>query len=142
MFEFILGLCILFIAEYIGDFLLQSRKMALNKSKDGSYLREHLVRISLILSLAAVILKLSSFGAASIAIICLIIPNAICHGIQDWYIWNGYKKIVAKKEKDIERFVKERLYAEDKLFYDFIGLDRLLHILTMTILYSLFFTGV
>lgn len=142
MFEFVFGLCVLFIAEYISDFLLQSRKMALNKSRDPSYLREHLVRLSLLIITGAILLKLLGFVAAAHAIILLVIPNALLHGIQDWYIWNGYKSLVTKREKDVQKFVQEKLYAEDKLFYDFIGLDRLLHILTMTILYGLLFIGV
>ena len=155
MFEFVFGLCALLIANYVGDFLFQSREMALAKSSDHRVMINHLFCIGVALAIAAVSLKFI-FPIAAGTIISLALPYLLLHGIQDWFIWRGYKKIAHKRllkrlvtdgnsstDKGMEyltkQFVEKREYAEDKVFYDFIGGDGLLHTLALIILYSLIF---
>ena len=141
-----LGLIIILIAEYIGDFLLQDRETALNKSKDLSYLISHMNSIAMVLIIVVGVLKFSGVitGLATpfVALYCLL------HGIQDWFIWRGYKLHVIKKlgftgmdldHPPIKKELEEFKYYEDKAFYDTIGLDRLLHVIALVILYGVFF---
>jgi hypothetical protein len=75
----------------------------------------------------------------------------LLHGIQDWFMWRSYKwtvKYRLKKEwgKHLYKFltiepetwfdrkVKTYKYWEDSKFYDTIGLDQLLHFITITLL--------
>ena len=44
----------------------------------------------------------------------------------------GLTTFEKKRTEALSAFYSDKLYAEDKLFYDFIGLDNLLHILTLT----------
>jgi hypothetical protein len=159
----IIPLLIILIAEFVGDFLLQSREMALNKSKEIKVLLMHLYYIasSLIISFG---LASIWFAIPFIATFKFVILYCLIHGIQDWFIWNGYKllvhlRIVKKTEKELkekhngmlpsytaaliqqrlENFVENKEHAEDKAFYDTIGLDRLLHVATIIILYGVFF---
>lgn len=79
----------------------------------------------------------------------------LIHGIQDWFIWKGYEQVVKTRlwneasvknspidfherlKERTELFLKNREYAEDKVFYDIIGLDRLLHVITLVVLYGM-----
>jgi len=146
---------VILIAEYVGDFLLQSREMALNKSKNIHCLMRHLIAIFCCIAITGTGLGLPAVYLAA----CYV----VIHGVQDWYIWKGYKYLIYKRfknkaenEKDIdglysedfshnqsiqycELFEKDRDYAEDKLFYDTIGLDRTMHVITLTLLYGVFF---
>lgn len=135
----------------MGDFLLQDRETALNKSKSFKYLGQHLFAIFCCIAATGLGLGMPAVYLAG----CYI----VVHGIQDWYIWNGYKYLVMRrilnkvktipnltqvaKETYIQQksivFEMEKEYAEDKVFYDTIGLDRLLHVITIVILYGVFF---
>lgn len=153
MIEIILPLITLLIAEFVGDFLLQDREMALKKSSDLKFLAKHLFAIFVVMAATGL-----GFGMPSVYLAgCYV----IIHGIQDWYIWNGYKYLVGKrlmkevkddlsklvtndKEQElfqarVSSFEASREYAEDKVFYDTIGLDRVLHIVTIVVLYGVFF---
>lgn len=159
----LIPLIIILIAEYVGDFLLQSREMALNKSKKITTLLMHLYCIGCCLIIG--------FGAVSYwyvipLMVALKFTGLYClvHGVQDWFIWKGYGAIVHRRimkqieaggkvgctptdgfqvknlfDISITAFMRDKDYAEDKVFYDIIGLDRLLHILTLVILYGVFF---
>jgi hypothetical protein len=41
-------------------------------------------------------------------------------------------------ERRIKSFIERKEYAKDKMFYNFIGLDSLLHAITIILLYNLF----
>lgn len=131
----------LLLLEYIGDFLLQSRYIALNKSKNLKVLGFHGLAIFLCLSIPAFWLGGS--------VIYLAGAYTLIHCVQDWYIWNLYKYLLSKrfKKEKIGYSFKTRAYlfelnkeyAEDKLFYDIIGLDRFLHIITLILLWNYFY---
>ena len=137
----IYNLCILFVLHFISDFLLQSRETAKNKSIQFSYLAGHCWTIFFV-TLFGTILLTSLNGIQSIALCVL---NALIHGMIDWNIWKGYKLYLAKKlgptrdeiknpllrkEITIDR-MKRFAYWEDHWFYATIGLDQLLHALTI-----------
>ncbi len=150
-------LIMLLVAEYVGDFLLQDREMAVNKSKHIPTLLLHLLAIFICIAATGL-----GFGWASVYVAgCYI----VVHGIQDWFIWNGYKWSVGKRlkkeakedlgtigsegrpwyneEERLERITKAYIgnneYVDDKVFWDTVGLDRLLHIITLIILWGVFF---
>ena len=109
----------LFILHFIADFLLQSRQIATKKSENFRYLSEH----CLILLFTFVL----GIGWISNGVL-LSLTNMIVHGIIDWNIWRVYKK---GKSWDFE-------YWKDATFYTIIGLDQLLHGLTLIVLNKLF----
>ena len=126
----ILSIFLFLILEYIGDFLLQDREMAINKSSDIRELITHVATIVVILNLVGVVGIF--LDKTEIAILIPVgVLYGIFHAIQDWYIWRLYKYIRRNEDKNFK-------YYEDKLFYDFIGLDRLLHIITGITLIGVF----
>lgn len=101
-------------------------------------------------------------GAAFFSVI-----NGVLHGLCDWNIWKGYKYLVHRRftkeieerrkdvkydgrpqwsKKDLKFFYDEKIrifktfkhYAEDPWFYNTIGLDRLIHVSTIILLYFWF----
>lgn len=127
-------LCLVFVLHFIADFLLQSREMGTKKSSEFKWLARHLQIQFLIFTI--VLTFIVGFPKAYV----FAISNAAIHGIIDWYIWRGYKYFVMKR---IERNPSHELlsgtygttgqwkYYEDHWFYSTIGLDQLLHGLTM-----------
>lgn len=159
----LLPLIILLVFEYIGDFLWQDREMAQEKSKDPLALASHLCRIGATLLLSILVLMMLGVAITPFAGYAFVCSYLLLHGIQDWFIWRGYAKIAQKRflkeykddpfkelvggenhtlksylEGRARLFMSTRAYAEDKVFYDFIGLDRLLHVATLIILYGIF----
>ena len=138
-----INIILILIAEYIGDFLLQDREMALNKSKDIKVLLKHLRKIGAMLFIPLIFMLPIYNVLLFIGVYCLV------HGIQDWFIWKGYGLIVYRRFKvnkshnqtmeRCEKFVLNKEYADDKVFYDVIGLDRLLHVITLVVLCGIFF---
>lgn len=116
-----MNLLLLLISHYIGDFILQSRKIATTKSSKLSSLFIHLTIIYCSLIPITLYLKVSLF-----------IPLLYCtlHGIQDWFIWKGYKIIHSIQLRTA--------YYEDHLFYSTIGFDQLLHTIILLYLYQFF----
>jgi len=109
-----LAIIVFLVFDFIGDFLLQSRWVATNKSKDNEALGVHFAYIATTSFLAFWIVGAGFWKSIPIAL-----GYTIVHCIQDKYLWTLYKEI--KIDDDFK-------YYEDKLFYTFIGLDRLLHV--------------
>jgi len=155
--ESIAILILILIAEYVGDFLLQDRDVAARKSKEFSALFTHAVYLFISLSVV-------SLFVGSSMILFAIVYTAI-HAFQDHFIWRIYYRIIRnrfsreveaakiKGNKYTDNYVKNQVnvmianftadnkYAEDKVFYDIIGLDRLLHVTTIVILWRMFFVN-
>ena len=110
----------LIAAHFIGDWALQSRKMAMGKSSSKRILVNHISIVSLIL-----LLVLIPFNVPATEVIVKLGINAIVHGIIDWNIWSFYKK---DKPSNFE-------YWKDKGFYDTIALDQFLHLGTLAVLF-------
>jgi len=111
---------LLLISHFIGDFVLQSRKIATTKSSKLSSLSIHLV-----------ILFLSLIPVTLLSKLPIYIPFIYCilHGLQDWFIWRGYKKLYTIRKSPPP-------YYEDHLFYTTIGLDQLLHTIILLSLFT------
>ena len=112
----LMGYC--FIIHFIADFLLQSRDMARNKSSNLYYLIEHC-------KILAIVFFAFLYPFMLLNTFIFILTNTLIHGIIDWHIWRIYKWI--RRKENINTFK----YWEDSLFYSFIGLDQLLHGLTI-----------
>jgi hypothetical protein len=101
-----------FILHFIGDFLLQSRWMAENKGTLWRALGAHIGILTLVFAVGT--------GSLSLAV-C----NGLIHAVIDRHIWNGYKWY--RRGEDITTFP----YWKDHLFWATLGLDQLLHGLTI-----------
>lgn len=102
---------LLLLAHFIGDFLLQSRVMALNKTKSLYYLSLHGLFVGAPVFIVFLLFKpfLLSLILTSIYI--------VVHCAQDFFVWTTAIKLFGKSEK----------YWENKRFYDIIGFDQFLH---------------
>ena len=122
-------LCYLTLLHFVGDFLLQSRQMGTKKSSEPKWLIAHVGIYTLTLMFGCVwlweTLPLSFF-----------LFVGLIHAVQDWYIWRGYKWLVGKlhPEATVETFE----YWNDKWFYSTIGLDQMLHMVTILVMYGLY----
>jgi len=110
-------LALAFITHFIADFILQSRTMGQRKSSSLKYLALHT---------SIIFLCFLPFGVEFSA--C----NAFIHAIIDNFIWNVYTASVYFRNKNATK--ENWKYWEDHLFYTTIGLDQLLHGLTIILL--------
>lgn len=126
-------LCIHFVA----DFLLQTREMGKQKSYVFKMLLAHVgIQFAMFAILLLPFLGWNSFIFA----FC----NALIHGVIDWHIWRGYKWITVKRLEGVEPLDDPRFdmpsgefkFWEDHLFFTTIGLDQLLHGLTLVLLFA------
>lgn len=131
----------LLILHFISDFVLQSRRVAVEKSTRFNVLLEHLGVIGLVFAI----------GMAPFTINGMLKPvetlsfaglNILAHGLIDWNIWRIYKKFTAWQ---IAKGNREDLlpsdtyeYWKDHYFYLTIGFDQLLHALTLVLLLKLY----
>lgn len=73
------------------------------------------------------------------SVVLFLLINSVSHGIIDWFIWKGYKRLVGRREvksmtsNDVT--VEDFKYWEDSKFYSTIGLDQLLHTAVIVSLY-------
>ncbi len=111
------------IGHFIGDWLLQTREMALNKSKDVNWLLMHLGILSIPIFIVSFSLHLS-YNLCAV----WFLTNIILHGIQDWNIWRIAGYFLAKTCK-----TKEEAW-NTSLFWNVVGLDIALH-------YCVYFTS-
>ena len=119
---------ILFISHYVGDFLLQRRKVAVNKHSDMACLLEHTV-IIFIVTLAAMFMS----GREVAAVIAAVL-YAILHGIQDRFIWRSFNK------KKIENNWTVEDPEFSNWFFKYLGLDQMLHMIILFTLSSILLT--
>ena len=146
-------LIVLFIAHYVADFLLQTRKMGKNKSVQFKFLLGHIAIIFGMFFVPMFVYYLqclpdddlqTTIMVASICAFTFSALNALIHGVIDWFIWRFYKlnvrrrldkdpwhELAAENSLEIENPWK---YWEDSHFYATIGLDQLLHALTLFLL--------
>lgn len=112
------------LAHFIGDWLFQSREMAINKSKSFIVLMKHLSILSITMLASSMTLDLPTrFCFLWIAM------NLICHGIQDWFIWR-----IAGSHLMKSCSTNEDAYNK-KFFWDIVGLDGALHYCTYFLSY-------
>ena len=106
------------VMHFIADFVLQRRWVATNKSSNWLALGEHIL---------IVFLCFLPFGFT------FSLLNALVHMVIDKTIWNVYKWLRGKEDKETFKF------WEDDLFYTTIGFDQLLHVVTLIVLAERFF---
>lgn len=153
-------LAYMMLIHFVADFLLQSREMGKNKSIYFKVLLQHVG-----IQFGMFALFLSPFLGIKLAIAFAAL-NGLVHGVIDWYIWKGYKlyafKTIVKeiRQEIVEKFgdpswvddkslveviaperFKEKVagwkFWEDHWFFATIGLDQLLHTLTIILVYSI-----
>jgi len=115
---------ILLAAHFIGDWVLQSRKVATTKSKDFGSMMIHATTIFFSLLVAGVLL----FNSPK-ALIIFIFGNTLLHITQDSLVWSFYAVFNTNKP-DIK-------WWEDYWFYTFIAVDQFVHISWLFISYYL-----
>ena len=135
------------ILHFIADFLLQSREMGQKKSKEFKWWIYHIL-----IQFTVFMVALSFFIGPEKAFYFSLF-NAIIHGIIDGMIWNVYSWGVLQrtykgqnffpkgsigdhehKQAHIKKLKETWKYWEDHWFYSTIGLDQLLHSLTIVLL--------
>ncbi len=119
-------LLILFLSHFIGDFLLQPRKMAINKSNLAKPI--YLLRHTFTIWITAYIPLIFFTHHTDAMEISLLI--AMLHGVIDSCSWNFYKVSVRKRTITETQYHNFKYY-EDHWFYVTIGADQLLHSLTI-----------
>ncbi len=133
-------LAIMFTCHFIADFLLQSREMGKTKSTKFKVLLAH-IGIQYSILFIGLIFFIGPEFAFKISGL-----NALVHGVIDWYIWRGYKWSVYSRIKQnpnhkltwLQDGEEGWVYWEDHYFYVTIGLDQLLHGLTLIALAGLY----
>lgn len=140
----------LFVLHFIADFLLQTREMGKKKSEHFEYLVLHLAIYSMTFVIGlvafhfinvAIMLFHVHAGAPMYSVVFLnsatiwfLVTLITIHGVQDWFIWKGYKITVYLRDKKATPATWK--YWEDSWFYSTIGLDQLLHFATIALLAS------
>lgn len=104
----ILALLLMIVGHFVGDWLLQSREIALAKSRHFPTLLKHLTRVQLTL--------IPFYFVADIGLLPSVLYITL-HGLQDWYWWRYWGKRL-----DAETWFQQ------KTFYDAIALDQMLHL--------------
>lgn len=114
----------LFVTHFFADFILQGRTMAQKKSSHLGWLTLHLL------------IQFFAFWAVTRSWQFALV-NALIHGAIDWNIWRLYKTSVyfRANRMDPRRVpTADFKYWEDSMFYWFIGLDQMLHGITLIVL--------
>ncbi len=130
----------MFACHFVADFLLQSREMGKTKSTKFNVLLQHI-------GIQWLVMVFSLSFCVKINLACeLGTLNAVVHGIIDWNIWRLYKwSAYYRIKKGIDKHLQlsyegpikqeqQWIYYEDHWFYATIGLDQLLHSLTLIVL--------
>jgi hypothetical protein len=138
------------IFHFIADFLLQSRAMGKKKSESFKMLLKHLGIIFGVFFVGGALffyylyfnIPYMKVDRLTISLFCAFITsllNTIAHGIIDANIWKLYKLSVYMRVKNDQNFdVSKWAYWDDSWFYSTIGLDQLLHVLTIYFIYGFF----
>lgn len=122
-----LYLILLGVAHLCGDWLLQSREMARNKSTVPEILELHLLIVTFCLSLVV----LPHWGSLGIL---LLIANFFAHGVIDWNIWSIYGRIRGDNTFETGGVVKRVNY--DYWFFATVAIDQFLHLAVIIYLFA------
>jgi hypothetical protein len=111
----------LMFTHVLTDWILQDRETAKNKSSNNRYLFPHLFIIHCGLLIWAKLSGLNFYDSFTFAFL-----NTILHGIIDKNLIKVYKYLVVKRFPEVLKGMPFE-YWEDKMFYDYIAIDQLLH---------------
>jgi len=109
----------LIMAHFYGDWYFQSREMAHKKSSSIKMLLQHLFLVALPLGFFIICLRPERIKLLPIYL--------VIHGVQDWFLWRGYK--ADHPDPTFE-------YWKDKRFYDLIAIDQGIHLITIIALFT------
>jgi len=120
----ILFAILLFVAHYVGDFLLQSREIAENKSKRIGYLVMHGFFVFIPIGVVLAIVSTIGIGPAIFAAILYV----LFHMVQDHFIWSyfEYKARLGGWQRGDENF--------NRWFFRILGLDQMLHMIVLFVI--------
>lgn len=121
----------LMVTHVLTDWILQDRQTAKNKSSNFGYLIPHLFIIHTGLLIWAKCSGLNFYDSFTFAFL-----NAILHGIIDKNLIKVYKYLVVKRFPEVMKGMTFE-YWEDKMFYDYIAIDQLLHGICYVLTYKL-----
>ena len=127
-----LNIIYLLFLHFLGDFFLQSRRIALNKSLFKIDLLIHILIISSVLALGLF------YFYSRLTLSYFIGINALIHAIIDWFIWRLYKYSINCRYPI--RVPETFKYYNDRWFYNTIAVDQFLHISTLIVLYGVLLT--
>jgi hypothetical protein len=108
---------IILFAHFVSDFILQTDKQAINKSKSNKWLTVH---VSLY-SLSMLVFQFSIFDSITLGI-CWVVINGLLHWGQDWYTSR----------------LNSMLYANGERHWFFVGIgaDQFLHYVCLLMTYK------
>lgn len=121
---YLLAIIIILISHYISDYILQPRIMATKKSKNIYWLISHIIVYTVFLFLFTYIGLYILTPISPFPILLFALFNGLLHFITDFIT----SKLSAK-------FYKNK---KEKMFYNILGLDQLIHILTLFITFNYF----
>jgi len=126
MIEIFIALSVLFALHFVGDFICQSDRMAKGKSTNWLILLEH-VLVYCIVVFSGFLLFKHIFYPSLPDLTWFMVVNGLAHFITDFFTSRWTTK----------------LYLQDKRhwFFVVIGLDQLIHILTLVWTYKLLVLG-
>jgi hypothetical protein len=127
--------------HYIADFLLQSREMGKKTSESFKWLMGHLAIQFLVFFFGGFVWFRLLYADSTATLLYfaafLALLNAIVHGLIDSTVWRLYKMSVYGRTKHDKNFDASKWeYWNDSKFYHIIGLDQLLHTITVYMLYG------
>lgn len=126
----------LLLLHFIGDFLLQNREIAENKSKNFEVMGNHILRIYTVFLFGLWL----PFSIPYPNLIGFILSYCLLHFLQDTFIWRSFKWFKMRPTKDNKSPFPsgEYRYWEDSSFYATIGFDQMLHVATLIFLQRMF----
>lgn len=105
---------LIILSHFVGDWFLQPRYMAMNKSKDLKVLGQHILIVGAVMAIPALV-TLNFLG---------LLVYLVLHGIQDWYLWR-YAHHFLDPDTPL---------SDQKVVYDFIALDQSIHLILAILL--------
>jgi len=122
----VFGIIWILAFHYIGDFLLQSREMAQNKSKSAKHLSEHVAIYSMIMTI----------------LFMLVSTNTIASDPLEWFSNVGKFLTITYLTHWVTDYITSRWTSrlwkkkEEWKFFAVIGFDQLIHISTLLLTYE------
>jgi len=139
----IYALLIILVVHYVADFICQSHRMSINKSKDNKVLTDHVFMYAMCwLGIGLLTCPLFSYTSPGpLFLFCII--TFCCHWVQDYWTSRWTSRLYKEVEFWNSRFRSEGQYALQQKgkyshkFFLVIGLDQLLHYVQLVLIYQL-----
>jgi len=126
----------LVIYHFVFDWMLQEREVARAKHKCIDAMAKHLFILWVGLIVMVWFFVSGETPKERGAAILLAFGYVLAHGIQDWLIWNGFKKFKLKGREFVELQVIEQIQLQsDYWFWFTIALDQVLHLTLLLVLF-------